>query len=117
MKLLRRALVTVAVTLSIVLVCLYWAVPVALSFYYARNALCITKVVPADLKDLSISQAPAAKLSYVGYDFEVPWTDLDDSKTKLYPENKPEKTMAVLTFRSGLRLMVLAGQPRSFASS
>jgi len=115
MKLARRILVTVVVTLSIVVVCLYWVVPTALSFYYARNALVITKVVPADLKDLSVSQAPAVRLSYVGYDFEVPWTDLDDSKTKLYPESRPEKTMAVLSFRSGLRLMVMAGPPPSFA--
>lgn len=115
MKLLRRILVTIVVTLAVVFLCLYRVVPIALSFYAARKAPAVAKVLPADLKDASLSPSPTAKLSYLGYDFEVPWTDLDDSKTKLYPQNKPEKTMALLTFRSGLRLMVLAGQPRSFA--
>jgi hypothetical protein len=72
-------------------------------------------VVPNDLKDASVSSAAGRKLSYFGYEFEVPWTDLDESKIKLYPENKPEKTMAILTFHSGLRLWVKSGQPRSFA--
>ena len=115
MKLARRILITIACTIAAIFLVVRFIVPIALSFYTVRKAPAVAKVVPADLKDLSVSQAPAASLSYVGYDFEVPWTDLDDSKTKLYPESKPEKTMAVLSFRSGLRLMVMAGPPRSFA--
>ncbi len=34
----------------------------------------------------------------------MPWNDLDDAQTKLYPHDKP--TRVILTFRSGLRLMV-----------
>jgi hypothetical protein len=90
----------------------YWAAPIALSFYAAHKALPIARIVPEDLKDLSISQAPGTKLSYLGYEFEVPWTDLDASKTKLYPDNKPDKYRVVLNFRSGLRLMVTAVPPR-----
>jgi hypothetical protein len=115
MKLLRRILTTIVVTLAIIYGCLYWAAPVALSFYAAKKALTVARVVPSDLKDVSISQTPGTKLSYVGYEFEVPWSDLDDSKTKLYPQNNPDKTMAILTFQSGLRMMVTAIPPREFA--
>ena len=39
-------------------------------------------------------------MSYLGYGFEVPWNDLDETKTMLYPKDKPEKTRIVLVFRS-----------------
>jgi len=35
------------------------------------------------LKDLSTSTAPGRKLSYFGYEFDVPWDDLDEQKTRL----------------------------------
>jgi hypothetical protein len=49
-------------------------------------------------------------------EFEVPWSDLDGTKTELYPKDKPEKTRAVLIFRSGLRMMVTAVPAREFAN-
>jgi hypothetical protein len=116
MRRLLRIFQNVALILVVLAAVAYWGAPIALSFYAARKALPVARVVPTDLKDLSISQAQGMKLSYLGYEFEVPWTDLDVSKTKLYPENKSEKTMAILTFRSGLTLRVLAGQPRSLAN-
>ena len=115
MRLLRRILVTAVVTLTVIFVFIYWIGPVALSFYAVRKAPAVFKVVPVDLKDFSVSQAPGTKLSYLGHDFEVPWTDLDDSKTVLYPKDKPEKTRVVLTFRSGLRVMVTSIRPREYA--
>jgi hypothetical protein len=54
-------------------------------------------------------------LSYFDYEFEVPWTDLDDSKTKLYPENNPDKNRVVLTFHSGLRLQMTVVPAHEFA--
>jgi len=38
---------------------------------------------PVALQNLSTSSAPGKKLSYLGYEFEVPWNDLDEQKTKL----------------------------------
>jgi hypothetical protein len=108
MKLLRRIVTTVVITLAVILVCVYWIAPVALSFYEARKVPPVARVVPTDLRDHSVSQAPGTKLSYVGYEFEVPWSDLDETRTKLYPKDKAEKTRVVLSFRSGLRLMVTA---------
>jgi hypothetical protein len=116
MKVLRRILTTIAITLAIIIVCTYWIAPVALSYYAARKALPVARIVPAELEDRSVSQASGTKLSYLGYEFEVPWKDFDDSKIELYPKNKPDKTMAVLTFRSGLRMIVTTSPPRAFAN-
>jgi hypothetical protein len=98
----------VVITVAVIFVVTRWAAPVAISYYLVKKASPIIRVVPTDLKDPSISQAPGMKLSYLGYEFEVPWTDLDDSQTKLYPNGKTEKTRVDLHFRSGLRLLVTA---------
>jgi hypothetical protein len=115
MRLARRILITVVLTFAVILVAVNWIGPVALSFYAAKKALPAARVVPTDLKDLSVSQAPGMKLSYLGYEFEVPWTDLDESKTQLYPKDNPDKKMAFLFFRSGLRLVVKTVPPREWA--
>lgn len=116
MRLVRRAVITVLVTVGVIFATSHWIGPIALSFYAARKALPAARVVPTDLKDTAISQAPGTKLSYFGYDFEVPWSDLDESKTKLFPVDKPVKTAAVLSFRSGLRLRVSAVRAHEWSS-
>jgi hypothetical protein len=118
-RLLRRILITVVVTLAVIFVGVYWVAPVALSFYIAHLAkkAPYSRIVPTDLKDRSVSEAPGMKLSYVGYEFEVPWSDLDETQTKLYPKDKPEKTRVDLHFRSGLRLLVTAVPPREWAKT
>ncbi len=108
MRILQRILITVVVTVAVIFVAVSWVGPVALSFYAARKVPPVARVVPTHLKDTSVSQATGAKVSYFGYEFEVPWGDLDESQTKLYPADQPVKTVAVLTFRSGLRLKVAA---------
>jgi len=114
MRILRRILVTLVVCLTVARIAIYRLVPIAFSFYSSKTAIPITRVLPTDLNDKSIAQAAGTKLSYLGYDFDVPWADLDDSKTELFPKHKPEKTMARLHFRSGLQVVVLTGPPHSF---
>jgi hypothetical protein len=114
-RLLRRILIAVVVTLAVFFAGVYWIAPVALSFYAARKAPPVARIVPTELKDKTVSEAPGTKLSYFGYEFEVPWSDLDETQTKLHPQNKPEKTMVVLCFRSGLRLLISAAPPREWA--
>jgi hypothetical protein len=58
---------------------------------------------------LSISRAPGIKLSYFGYEFEIPWTDIDEEKTKIVGGNK-----AIIVFRSGNVLSVWSGPPHEF---
>lgn len=116
MRLLRRILITLVVTLAVVFVGVYWIAPVALSFYAAKKAPSVARIVPTDLKDKSVSETPGAKLSYFGYEFEVPWSDLDETQTKLYPKDKPTKNRVDLHFSSGLRLVVTAVPPREFVN-
>lgn len=116
-KRLRRIFGAVVIALVVIVASVFYLAPVALSFYAARKAVPITRVVPGELKTRTISQAKGVRLSYVGYDFEVPWNDLDQSKTLLYPKDKPAKTRAVLVFRSGLRVMVTSLRPRESAET
>jgi hypothetical protein len=71
----------------------------------------IVKETPRALGDLSISPAPGMKLSYLGYDFVVPWDDLDPSKTRYYPRR------VMLAFRSGKVILFSRGQPREFVNT
>ena len=69
---LRRILITVAVTLIVVFVGAEWVAPIALSFWSASKFPPVAKVVPAELRDQAVSSVAGKKLSYFGYDFEVP---------------------------------------------
>jgi hypothetical protein len=53
-------------------------------------------IKPIQLGDLSVSQTRGKTLSYFGYEFEVPWSDIDQDKTKVIGKNK-----IVVVFRSG----------------
>jgi hypothetical protein len=112
MRLLFRILATVIITLGVIALGAFWVAPVALSFNAARKAPPVARVVPTNLKDLSVSQVPGTKVSYVGYEFEIPWTDLDETRTRSVPKDNPE--MVGLVFRSGLHLIVSASPPRIF---
>lgn len=115
MKIARRILITLAATLTTVFAVIYFVCPIALSFYGASKAIPITRVVPAELKDLSVASAPGERLSYLGYEFEVPWDDLNESQTILMPKDRPDKNRVILNFRSGLRIMATRCQPREMA--
>jgi len=95
LRVLRRILITVVVTLTVIFVGVSWIAPVVLSFYAARKAPPVARVVPTDLKDQSVSEAPGKKLSYFGYEFQIPWSDLDEAQTKLYPKDKADKTRSI----------------------
>jgi hypothetical protein len=112
MRLLRRILTTVAITLAVIAFLAFWVAPVALSFDAARKASPVTRVVPTDLKDLSVLPVPGTGLSCAGYEFEIPWTDLDESQTRSVPKDHPD--MVALVFRSGLHLIVSAVPARVF---
>jgi len=111
MRLLRRILITTAIALGMIAFGVYWVAPVVLSFQAARKAPPVARVVPADLRDLSVSQTSGTKLSYVGYEFEIPWNDLDESQTRQSPKDNPN--MVALKFRSGRSLLVTTSPPRA----
>jgi hypothetical protein len=104
-RLAGRILITAAVALGIVFAGVNWIGPVALSFYAAEKAPTVARIIPVDLKDRSVSKAEGTQLSYFGYQFEVPWNDLDETQTKLFPKDTPKKTKVDLRFHSGLRVV------------
>ncbi len=115
MKIVRRILITIFLTLTVGFILIYYVSPIALSFYGSSKALPITRVMPMDLKDQSVDSAAGTKLSYLGYEFEIPWNDLDESQTVLIPKDKPDKNRVILVFRSGLRLMATKCPVREMA--
>lgn len=61
--------------------------------------------VPVELAAQSISKSPGRKFSYLGYEFEVPWNDLDDAHTKRL------RAWQVINFQSGRGIIFTGHQP------
>ncbi|HLW85095.1 MAG TPA: hypothetical protein VKR60_07775 [Candidatus Sulfotelmatobacter sp.] len=101
MKLLRLILIAVVVIVA----ALSWIGPAGV-LYFAKTAPAVVRVVPTNLQDQSTSQAAGTKLSYFGCEFEVPWNDLDQSQTRVFPENEHHMHMVWVSFHSGLKLFV-----------
>ncbi len=59
-------------------------------------------MIPIDLHDESVSSVSCEKLSYFNYEFDVPWQDIDTEKVV-------KSAMVLITFRSGLVLLVSHG--------
>jgi hypothetical protein len=83
---------------------------IVLEARYLTRKTPAVRLAPAQLADLSISNSPGRKLSYFGYEFEVPWNDVDEAKSGLIPDSNK----AMIAFRSGNSLSVWHGSPRAF---
>jgi hypothetical protein len=57
--------------------------------------------VPVQLPDTSVSESAGRKLSYLGCEFEVPWSDLDEQKTRLL------RNWQVIAFHSGKEIVLM----------
>lgn len=71
----------------------------------------IVKSVPTELRDLSVSKTPGQKLSFMGVEFEVPWDDVDQSKSRIVG------TWAFIHFRSGNSIILCVDKPKGFMTS
>jgi len=71
----------------------------------------IVKSVPVDLQDLSVSKTPGQKLSFMGVAFEVPWGDVDESKSRIVG------SWAQIVFRSGNSIILCVNKPKVFMSN
>ena len=68
----------------------------------------IAKSVPIDLQDLSVSKAKGEKLSFKGAEFEVPWNDVDEKKSRVVGG------WALIVFRSGNSIILCVTPPKDF---
>ena len=66
---------------------------------------------PVSLSDLSVSSVPHQKVSYFGYEFEIPWDDVDEQKSRTVG------TIHVTAFQSGNAFWFSTFPPREFVKS
>jgi hypothetical protein len=72
----------------------------------------VTRITPTEIKDSSISQSSGTQLCYLGYQFQVPWDDVDPSKGVVHPGRS-----ASVTFRSEHSLVMMSGPPHEFVDT
>jgi hypothetical protein len=85
---------------------------VALETRYVALKMPVVRKVPVELSDSSVRRTPGKKLSYFGYEFEVPWDDIDEAKSRAIGQGK-----AIIAFRSGNAVSVWSGPPREFVKT
>jgi hypothetical protein len=71
----------------------------------------IVKSVPLELQDLSVSKVKGEKLSFMGAEFEVPWDDVDEKKTRIVGN------WVLINFRSGNSIVLCVSPPDGFITS
>jgi hypothetical protein len=67
----------------------------------------IVKSVP-ELSDLTLSTVKGERISFKGIEFEVPWNDVDEQKTRVVG------TWALIHFRSGTSMILCVVPPNGF---
>jgi hypothetical protein len=78
--------------------------------YHARRAPDLANT-PIPLSDLSLSNSPHKKVSYFGYEFELPWDDVDEQKDKTVGT-----IIHVTYFRSGNAFWFSTFLPKDFVN-
>jgi hypothetical protein len=109
----RRVLFILA-TVGLLCVAYLWFFGVATMFVlearYVGWKTPVVKRTPVELSDQSISQAPGRRLTYFGYEFEVPW-DIDEAKSKQVGQ------MQLVAFRRGISLVISRSASKEFVTT
>lgn len=109
----KRALITIGVVVIVGGVYL-WLFGVqtasALIVRYTYRKMPDVAETPVPLSDLSISKVPHRHLSYFGYEFELPWDDVDEQKDKTFG------TIHVSYSRSGNAFWFSTFPPKEFVN-
>lgn len=109
----KRILLTIGVTILVGAVYLWFfgvQTMYALTVRYSYRDTPEVKEVPLPLFDSSVSTTPHKRVSYFGYEFELPWDDVDDQKSKT------KDGIHVAVFRSGNAFWFSTFPPRVFVS-
>jgi hypothetical protein len=75
----------------------------------SRNPDC--KQCSIELQDLSVSKAKGEKLSFMAAEFEVPWDDVDQEKSRIVGN------WVLINFRSGNSIILCVSPPGGFLTS
>jgi hypothetical protein len=103
----------VAVIAALVVYGLFFGVQtsLALEWWFLSRKSPVIKIVPQGLPDQSQTQSPGLKLSHSGYEFEIPWNDVDEEKSKTVG------TMRLIAFKSRRALLIYSLPPRNFVDT
>jgi hypothetical protein len=107
----RKLIVVIALFSVGVFLWFFWfQAAMVLETRYTYRNIPIAGAVPVPLSDLRIARGEGATLSSFGYEFQVPWQDLDTP-------NIQRKTMTLIPFRSGLGILVGHGSTHSLVDA
>jgi hypothetical protein len=107
----RRFLVRVAAFL-LAIVCVagalawFFALPLEARYYVRR--LPVLRQIPTSVQDSAFTESTGRKITFCGSAFDVPWSDLDETKTKTGGNS------TILYFDSGLVVVLKCLPPREF---
>jgi len=68
------------------------------------------KRTPVELRDVSVSASGGIKIVFNGYEFEIPWQDVDEEKSKVI------KTHKAIVFHSGNSILIMIATPKEFVN-
>jgi hypothetical protein len=91
--------------------CFGFATIAVIEAQYTAKQAPVVKEVPTRLNDSAVTSSTGRKLGFCGYSLDVPWSDLNDSRTKSNP------TKLVVYFESGLVLAATCSPPRTFVNT
>lgn len=99
-----------ALLLVIILVAgvLAWFFALPLEAHYFGRRLPVLRKTPTSVRDTSFTESTGRKSTFCGCAFDVPWNDLDESRTKTGPSS------TILYFNSGLVVILKCLPPREF---
>lgn len=85
-----------------------FATLVAAEGQYVGWKLPVVRIAPVALTDLSLSSEHGRRLSYFGYELDVPWPDVDEQKLRQIGK------LQLIPFRSGRSILFSTAPPREF---
>lgn len=112
----KRGRIVLAIAIAVVVLGGYvWLFGVQTFFaFWSRKAgrdVPIVNSYPVELKDLEISRAEGKTVSFKGVELEVPWTDIDETKSRVVGG------WAVLAFQSGKSILLCVNSPKAFMNN
>lgn len=109
----KRTVITIGIVILVAGVYLWFfgfQTGCALTVRYSFRNTPDVKKVPLPLVDSSVSTTPHNRVSYFGYELELPWDDVDDQKSKTRGQ------IHITVFRSGNAFWFSTFPPRVFVS-
>jgi hypothetical protein len=88
-----------------------WYFGLPLEAGYAAIKAPVLKETPIPIRDSSVTRSPGRKLAFCGCEYDIPWSDLDETKTKVGVNS------TILYFDSGLVTLLKCEPPREFVES